>query len=30
VIRNADFAPYTTTVTVRADQPAVVKHRFGQ
>jgi serine/threonine-protein kinase len=29
VIRNADFAPFKTTVDVSADQPVVVKHRFG-
>jgi eukaryotic-like serine/threonine-protein kinase len=29
VIRNADFPPHTATVDVSADQPAVVKHRFG-
>jgi serine/threonine-protein kinase len=29
VIRNADFPPHTATVDVGADQPTVVKHRFG-
>jgi hypothetical protein len=29
VIRNADFPPHTATVEVTADQPVVVKHRFG-
>ncbi|MBE7419051.1 MAG: serine/threonine protein kinase [Ideonella sp.] len=29
VVRNADFAPLTLTVHVNADQPAVVRHRFG-
>jgi serine/threonine-protein kinase len=28
-IRNADFPPYSTTVTVEADRPVVVRHRFG-
>jgi serine/threonine-protein kinase len=28
-IRNADFPPYTTTVQVSGDRPAVVRHRFG-
>jgi eukaryotic-like serine/threonine-protein kinase len=28
-VRNADFAPYTTTVQVHADRPATVRHRFG-
>jgi len=28
-VRNADFAPHTTTVRVSADQPTVVRHRFG-
>jgi eukaryotic-like serine/threonine-protein kinase len=28
-VRNADFAPHTITVRVSADQPAVVRHRFG-
>jgi serine/threonine-protein kinase len=30
VIRNADFTAYSTTVNVAADQPVVVRHRFGQ
>ena len=29
-VRNADFPPYTATVQVHADKPAVVRHRFGQ
>ncbi len=28
-IRNADFPPYSATVDVHADKPAVVRHRFG-
>jgi len=28
-VRNADFAPHTITVRVTADQPVVVRHRFG-
>ena len=28
-VRNDDFPPYTTTVRVNADQPVVVRHRFG-
>jgi eukaryotic-like serine/threonine-protein kinase len=28
-VRNADFAPYTTTVQVQADRPVTVRHRFG-
>ena len=28
-IRNADLPAYTTTVTVAADRPVVVRHRFG-
>jgi serine/threonine-protein kinase len=28
VVRNADLPPYSTTVTVTADQPVVIKHRF--
>ncbi|MCG3190342.1 MAG: Serine/threonine-protein kinase PknD [Burkholderiaceae bacterium] len=28
-IRNSDFAPRTLTVRVLADQPVVVRHRFG-
>jgi len=28
-IRNSDFAPRTVTVRVLADQPVVVRHRFG-
>ena len=28
-VRNSDFAPHTTTVRVMADQPVVVRHRFG-
>jgi eukaryotic-like serine/threonine-protein kinase len=29
VVRNADFAAHTVTVRVSADQPVVVRHRFG-
>jgi serine/threonine-protein kinase len=29
VVRNTDFPPYRATVEVSADQPAVVRHRFG-
>jgi hypothetical protein len=29
VIRNDDFPPYRTTVTVGADRAATVRHRFG-
>jgi serine/threonine-protein kinase len=28
-VRNADFAPHSVTVRVLADQPVVVRHRFG-
>ncbi len=28
-IRNTDFPPYSSTVTVTADQPVVIKHKFG-
>jgi serine/threonine-protein kinase len=28
-VRNDDFPPYTMTVQVSADQPVVVRHRFG-
>ena len=28
-VRNSDFAPHTVTVRVAADQPVVVRHRFG-
>lgn len=28
-VRNADFPPYTTTVKITADQPAVLRYRFG-
>ena len=28
-VRNADFAPHSVTVRVSADQPVVVRHRFG-
>lgn len=28
-IRNSDFAPRTVTVRVQAEQPVVVRHRFG-
>ncbi len=28
-VRNADFPPYSATVDVQADKPAVVRHRFG-
>jgi eukaryotic-like serine/threonine-protein kinase len=28
-IRNADFPPYSATVDVQADKPAIVRHRFG-
>jgi serine/threonine-protein kinase len=29
VIRNADFAPLATSVTVSEDKPVVLRHRFG-
>ena len=29
-IRNADFPPLVTTVTVDADRPVTLRHRFGQ
>jgi hypothetical protein len=29
VIRNQDFPPYRTTVTVGEDRAATVRHRFG-
>ena len=29
VIRNQNFVPYATTVTVSADRPVQLKHRFG-
>jgi serine/threonine-protein kinase len=29
VLRNEDFAPHSTTVTVTRDQPVTIKHRFG-
>ncbi len=28
-VRNADFPPFTATVQVSADKPAVLRHRFG-
>jgi serine/threonine-protein kinase len=28
-VRNDDFPPHTATVRVNADQPVVVRHRFG-
>ena len=28
-VRNSDFTPHTVTVRVVADQPVVVRHRFG-
>ncbi|MBX3607693.1 MAG: PEGA domain-containing protein, partial [Piscinibacter sp.] len=28
-IRNADFPPFTTSVTVTPGQPVSLKHRFG-
>jgi eukaryotic-like serine/threonine-protein kinase len=28
-VRNDDFPPHSTTVRVNADQPVVVRHRFG-
>jgi serine/threonine-protein kinase len=28
-VRNADFAPFTTTVEVHGDRPVTVRHRFG-
>ena len=28
-VRNADFPPFTTTVQVSADKPALLRHRFG-
>ncbi len=27
-VRNADFAPYTTTVKINADQPVTLRYRF--
>ena len=29
VVRNGDFAPYTTSVNVTAGQSVTVRHRFG-
>jgi serine/threonine-protein kinase len=29
VVRNADFPPYTASVTVTPGQPVVLKYRFG-
>jgi serine/threonine-protein kinase len=29
-VRNTDFPPFSTTVQVQADKPAVVRHRFSQ
>ncbi|TMH02621.1 MAG: PEGA domain-containing protein, partial [Betaproteobacteria bacterium] len=29
IIRNADFPAFSTTITVAADQPVVLRHRFG-
>jgi eukaryotic-like serine/threonine-protein kinase len=29
-VRNADFAPFSTTVQVSADKAVTVRHRFGQ
>jgi eukaryotic-like serine/threonine-protein kinase len=29
-VRNADFAPFSTTVQVSAERPVTVRHRFGQ
>jgi eukaryotic-like serine/threonine-protein kinase len=28
-VRNTDFAPHTVTVRVSAEQPVIVRHRFG-
>jgi serine/threonine-protein kinase len=28
-VRNADFPPFTQSVTVDAERPVTVKHRFG-
>jgi serine/threonine-protein kinase len=28
-LRNADFPPYSTSVTVTPDQPVVLKYKFG-
>jgi serine/threonine-protein kinase len=28
-VRNGDFPPFVATVTIKADQPASLKHRFG-
>jgi len=28
-IRNEDFAPFTTSVTVSEDKPVTLRHRFG-
>jgi serine/threonine-protein kinase len=28
-VRNEDFPPFSTTVRVMADQPVVIRHRFG-
>jgi len=28
-IRNEDFAPYTTSITVSEDKPVTLRHRFG-
>jgi eukaryotic-like serine/threonine-protein kinase len=28
-IRNADFPPFSTSVTVTTGAPAIVRHRFG-
>jgi len=28
-VRNEDFPPFSTTVRVTADQPVIVRHRFG-
>ena len=28
-LRNADFPPHTQRVTVDAERPVTVKHRFG-
>ncbi|HET9820580.1 MAG TPA: serine/threonine-protein kinase [Burkholderiaceae bacterium] len=29
VVRNEDFPPFSTTVTVQGDKPVTVRHRFG-
>jgi serine/threonine-protein kinase len=29
VIRNEDFPPFTSTVTIGDDRPVTLRHRFG-